>query len=82
MTRRKNWLVKINKTMKNNMKLVDNSTLAIKEIGDASIKINNCEPYLSTYALYILGNKCNFVRIIQYLETITRFTWNTSCLKF
>lgn len=63
MTRKRDWFVKVNQTMKNKVKFVDNSTLAIEGIGDVSIKIKNGENCLITNVLYVLGIKYSLLII-------------------
>lgn len=61
--RRKYWFVKINRDLKNKVKFMDDSALAVDGICDVSIKRKNGKHYLFKYVLFIPGIKCILLRI-------------------
>jgi hypothetical protein len=68
MTGRKDWFVNLTKTQNNNVRFADDSTVAVKGIGDVSIKRKDGKHSLISNVLYILGMKCNLLSIGQFLE--------------
>lgn len=68
MTGRKDWFVKINRSMKNKVKFADDTTLMADGISDVLIMRRDEGHSLIKDALYILGIKCNILSIGQLLE--------------
>jgi hypothetical protein len=67
MTGRKYWFVTINLFMKNKVKFVGDTTLAVEGISDVSIKRMNGGNSLIKDVLYIPKIKCNLLSIGQFL---------------
>jgi hypothetical protein len=68
MTGRRDWFTTLKNTQNNNVKFADDSTLAVKGIGDVSIKRKDGKYSVISNVLYIPGMKCNLLSIGQLLE--------------
>ncbi|WJX18783.1 hypothetical protein P8452_08547 [Trifolium repens] len=68
MTGRKDWFVNLTSTQNNNVRFADDSTVAVKGVGDVSIKRKDGKLSLISNVLYIPGMKCNLLSIGQLLE--------------
>jgi hypothetical protein len=68
MTGRKDWFVSLTSTKNNNVRFADDSTVAVKGVGDVSIKRKDGKLSLISNVLYIPGMKCNLLSIGQLLE--------------
>jgi hypothetical protein len=68
MTGRKDWFVNLTSTQNNNVRFADDSIVAVKGVGDVSIKRKDGKLSLISNVLYIPGMKCNLLRIGQLLE--------------
>jgi transposase InsO family protein len=68
MTGRRDWFTTLKNTQNNNVKFADDSTLAVKGIGDVSIKRKDGKHSVISNVLYIPGMKCNLLSIGQLLE--------------
>jgi hypothetical protein len=68
MTGRKDWFVNLTSTKNNNVRFADDSTVAVKGVGDVSIKRKDGKLSLISNVLYIPGMKCNLLSIGQLLE--------------
>lgn len=65
---RKAWLVDFEESKKINVKLVDNSLLQAKGIGNIVIQRSNDVKALIKDVLYVLGMKCNLLSVGQLVE--------------
>lgn len=65
---RKYWFVKINYAMKSEVKLADDTALAVEGIGDVLIERRDGRNSWINDVLYILRIKCNILSIGQLLE--------------
>ncbi|XP_050895198.1 uncharacterized protein LOC127101799 [Lathyrus oleraceus] len=66
--RRKDWFIKINRAMKNKVKLANDTILMADGISDVLIMRRDGGNSLIKYILYIQGIKCNLLSIGQLLE--------------